>query len=435
MPELLIITHDNAENIDRRIVNEALIFRDRGWTVTAALTTSHSEPLTGLLENFIRFRATPVSRLDPVHDPVWENMRHLPDRRFDNEDLAPPHVAEVLKHVRGMNEWYPLAFTNSMMRISWDLNPDVIMACDLPALPAAHKLATWLGVPLWYDAHEFYTGQLHYSPRMVATMVHHEARCLKDVDRFFTVNHACAELYKDFYRLPKSPDVLFNVPAFQNGRSADPARVRKHLSLAPQEKVMLYHGGLPKLLRNIERLMRGFAQVDPQDWVLVLLGYGDMEHMRSVASNLVPGMRRSRIIVHDKVPQDEVLDWVAGSHLLAAPYENSCLNHRICSPNKLSDAIEIGTPMVASSNLVEMRRILTTHGIGYVGNMLDDTSMATTLEGSIAWRARMGDISRGFEEARRLYGWAHQAKVLDGWIEEVETLIADRTLPPVLEVQ
>ena len=74
-----------------------------------------------------------------------------------------------------------------------------------------------------------------------------------------------------------------------------------------------------------------------------------------------PLQERIRFIPPAK--QTVLRNWTAGADLGVIPYENTCLNHWFCSPNKLWEYPVAGVPILASP-FPELRREIEGAGIG-----------------------------------------------------------------------
>ena len=151
-------------------------------------------------------------------------------------------------------------------------------------------------------------------------------------------------------------------------------RFHDALGLAPDERVVLYHGGLfPH--RGIEELIDAIADVPsahPRPDGL-RRARADAARARGVAPRPAAGSascRRSR--------PDELLDWVACADVVAMPIQPSTLNHRLTTPNKLFEAMAAGVPVVAS-DLPGMATIVRDTGCGVLCDPADPAAISAAL--------------------------------------------------------
>jgi len=509
---LLILTHDPMETLDRRILNEARLFAERGWTVRVILVSHAREHRPREIEANIILDPCPLASIEGVFDPRFHDsqaaqMREVVIRWFGRDTVAyraarachrtlravqlrwegaaaprsrasgapieqqlsqcqpadtdvlldlwirrqkPRHIQAVevlyrtarrvylaaksaksaltprhragsvgsrngtpsMEQASGGHEaqadeqsWYPLPFTLSFVRKALHRRADAIMACDLPALPAATLLANAWNVPLIYDSHEFYTEQSCFTRKQKGILEHHERVGLERAQLCFVVSDEIGAEMRERYRLERAPVVLYNAPQFQRrARPADIDEVRRRLGLRAHQRYLLYHGGIIAG-RNLERVVRCFLDLNVPDTVLVMLGYGpalEQFQARAAASE-------ARLIVHAAVPQDELVPWVSGASACVIPYLASEKAYEYALPNKLFDCIELSTPIIANERLVCVRRIVSAHAIGHVGPMESDVEMQRTLSDGLAWLKGGNGRTIAFQNARRRYGWeAHR---------------------------
>jgi glycosyltransferase involved in cell wall biosynthesis len=506
---LLILTHDPLETLDRRILNEARMFVEHGWTVQIILAALAPDATRCAIAPGVVAEPCPIHAIEAPYDPLFHDsqaaqMRDSVIRWFGRDTLVyraarachrsmrsvqtrlergsagasvgspawfeqqlsrsprpqagalidqwlkhqkPRHIraVEVLYraarrlylagksaaamigrpavptaasvHSRGAPSdspaappanpsWYPLPFTHAFVKKARSVRADAILACDLPALPAAALLARVWDVPLIYDSHEFYTEQECFSPRQKWILEHHERLGLAEAKLCFVVSEQIGAAMRDKYGLAAPPTVLYNAPNFR--RQADPTvrdAIRRSLGLRDHQRYVLYHGGIIAG-RNLDRVVRCFCEIAPPDRVLVMLGYGPAYESFDAFAKASGG----RVIVHPAVPQDDLVDWVSGAAACLIPYLTIDKAYEYALPNKLFDCIELSTPIIANERLVCIRELVDTYAIGCVGPMETDEQMRSTLTTGLSWTAARGDGSSAFQAARERYGWeAHRA--------------------------
>jgi glycosyltransferase involved in cell wall biosynthesis len=444
MLELLVLTHDLVEHLDRRIINEARLFIEHGWHVRIVLLTSDKTPHLCALDKGILLDPIPLSACPAPHDPLFHGSR-------DSNATAPTlvgfeklkwKVAERLRpHSRTFNlarsmyrrsrslsqrvkgespspasDWYPLPFNVAFVEHARKLRFDAILACDLPALPAARELAHERRVPLIYDSHELYVEQSVFSAKQKMVMEYHERWCAKKADLFFTVAPRIAQAFQQKYGLIEPPKVIYNSPSFRRPESSDSGpptgAIRARLGIPHGSPLLMYHGGFSSN-RNLETLIKSFAKLDHPDAHLLLLGYGDeRESFRRLAQRI----GKNRILVQDAVAQDELPAWITEADAVVIPYPANEKNNEYALPNKLFDCIVLGVPVIANEVLVSIGDILRAHGVGIAGPMNNEAAIRQTLQSGLEWlksdRRRQAD----FESARRLYCWDTQKELLRQWL-------------------
>jgi len=126
------------------------------------------------------------------------------------------------------------------------------------------------------------------------------------------------------------------------------------------QRVLLYQGGYARH-RGLEALLLASVELPPE-WVVVMMGWGAHEaRLCTIAMDVDPMGDRIRFL--PPAASEELRDWTAGADLGVIPYENTCLNHWFCSPNKLWEYPVAGVPILASP-FPEMRREIEGSGIG-----------------------------------------------------------------------
>ncbi|MCP4741723.1 MAG: glycosyltransferase family 4 protein [Actinomycetales bacterium] len=259
------------------------------------------------------------------------------------------------------------------------LKPQAVHCHDLPMLPVGAKWCeTNASAFLVFDSHELYeeVSQMHPLKRRIWQRV--LRRESPKVDAFITVNDSIAgEHARRYPSLP--PAVVVKNATIFDGEPLAPSRLlRAAADLEDDRRILLYQGGFARH-RGLEGLVRAAAQM-PEPWVLVMMGWGNIEDdLKVIAQNVDPNGHRIRFI--PPAPQAELQSWTSGGDLGVIPYENTCLNHWYCSPNKLWEYPVAGVPMLVSP-FPELKTVVDTHGIGIcIPEELDGTALSQILSG------------------------------------------------------
>ena len=97
-----------------------------------------------------------------------------------------------------------------------------------------------------------------------------------------------------------------------------------------------------------------------------MMGWGNFEaELRRIAQEVDPNGHRIRFL--PGAPQEELARWTAGGALGVIPYENVCLNHWFCTPNKIWEYPVAGVPILASP-FPELGKAVSENGIGVLLN-------------------------------------------------------------------
>jgi glycosyltransferase involved in cell wall biosynthesis len=101
------------------------------------------------------------------------------------------------------------------------------------------------------------------------------------------------------------------------------------------------------------------------------------------------------------------------------PYQDTCLNYRFCTPNKLFEFIAAALPVVAS-DLPEIARMIYEQGNGLVGNTADPASLAALIAKALEPTTH-ANLKSHAEAARKRVNWNSEG---DRFAENVESLLS-----------
>jgi glycosyltransferase involved in cell wall biosynthesis len=222
-----------------------------------------------------------------------------------------------------------------------------------------------------------------------------------------TVNRPYAEVMAARWDVPL-PAIVMNAAYRYRAPSTRPRRIHDRLGLPPDRRVVLYHGGFSRH-RGIEQLVAAIASVP--NATLVLLGYGDLapELGRQAATDELA----DRLRILPAVPPTELLDWVASADVVGVVIQPSTLNHRLTTPNKLLEAIAVGTPVVAS-DLPGMADIVRSSDCGMLVDPADPNAIAAAIRSILERSPADAEAHRrrSMAAASVRYSWEIQAEVL-----------------------
>ncbi len=280
---------------------------------------------------------------------------------------------------------------------------DIVHCNDLNALPigVAAKVLSLGRVKVVYDAHEYEIHRVSPSRRVnIAVNYMLERTLIRFADRVMTVSDAIANEYVRLYRIQK-PVLVLNCPAYSEPKKGNLFRDR--FGIREDQIIVLYQGGLSKG-RGIEILLQAFSELSDDKVVFVVMGYGSLESLV-----LEYQSKKSNIFFHPAVSPNVLLDYTSSADYGVLFYEDNCLNHRYCSPNKMFEYLMAGIP-VLSSNLVEMKRLIEKNHIGVVATSNDAEGFRSAL--SSLRGMEYESLIRSVKSVRREYCWEEQEKVL-----------------------
>ncbi len=238
--------------------------------------------------------------------------------------------------------------------------PDAVHAHDLQAVPVGWRVKRAIGCPLVFDSHELHDDLSLISERERRRSRRQQTYYSSRLDGFVTVNDSIAATMRERYpALPKAV-VVRNATRFDGATVVDDGRLHAAAGLPTSTRILLYQGGFAKH-RGLDVLVRSAAKL-PAGWVLVMMGWGNFEaELRRIAQEVDPEGHRIRFL--PGAPQEELARWTAGGALGVIPYENVCLNHWFCTPNKIWEYPVAGVPILASP-FPELGRAVSENGIG-----------------------------------------------------------------------
>lgn len=252
-----------------------------------------------------------------------------------------------------------------------------------------------------YDSHEFAINDVpNQSARSIKLKKILEGFLIRFAHSVINVSDSIANEYARIYNIPK-PHLVLNCPAYHE----QPKRnlFREYLGIRSDQSIFLYQGGLSKG-RGIELLLEAFSDLDTDKNVLVCMGYGPLEGLIQEKAQ-----QQNTVFFHPAVPPDVLLNYTSSADYGILFYEDTCLNHRYCSPNKIFEYLMAGLP-VLTSNLFEMKRLVETEGVGIVAEENTVEGFRNAVEASLV--QDYDAIQKNVFAARKKYCWEEQEKEL-----------------------
>lgn len=279
------------------------------------------------------------------------------------------------------------------------MTPDAVHIHDHVSLTAAPQYKDEFNVPIVWDAHEIYEElagledvRRTVNPRIIRENAQY-------VDAFITLNESIAQVYAERYPALPLATLIPNATRFSTTPTYD-GRLHDAAGLASDQRVLLFQGGFAEH-RGIRALLQA-AEHLIDSWSVVFMGWGKLEETILEHADALDDRPegRQRISVIPGVPHAELALWTAGASLGAIPYEDTGLNHRYCTPNKLWEFPAAGVPILAT-NLPEMAKRIVPAKMGFtVAPELDARAIAKQINGlSDNDLEEMRDGARAFIQA------------------------------------
>ena len=230
-----------------------------------------------------------------------------------------------------------------------------IIACDLDTLPAALILKSIFKIPIFYDAHEYWpTSQPQFIQYEIQFWKDIEKRLLQHVNNCQTVTPGLAEIMSNEYGVPFNftPNCapIKNFKVIKKNESKDNCK-------------FLYQGGFSPY-RGIELLINIWGNTNKS---AILYLRGPEVEFKTQMKNLAQetGLLNKRIFFPEPVKENFLIEEASKSDVGIASYTPSGINYSNCCPNKISQYMAAGLPLLCNkTNYIQ--EILKKSGAGLV---------------------------------------------------------------------
>jgi glycosyltransferase involved in cell wall biosynthesis len=251
---------------------------------------------------------------------------------------------------------------------------DVIIAADLESLPAALILGGESKGPVVYDAHEYWPYSYHDFRHWETEFWSGLERALVKVAAIrVTVSPPLAALLSadygcEFIAVP-------NCTTVAGAAAVDvQARLRQRTG---GETVFLYQGSFAPG-RGIEHLISAWAQVaSPARLLLRGPPSPFKREMEYLAQSL--GLKGRRVVFPEPVTEDELIAAAGEADVGIIPYEPDSPNNKFSCPNKLSQYLAAGLPII-TNELDFVQQVVLENRLGAVVGFRDAAKLAQTVE-------------------------------------------------------
>ena len=290
-------------------------------------------------------------------------------------------------------------------------NHDIIHCNDLNTLPIGFIIKKFYNprVKIVYDAHEYETEVNGLSGIQKILTKSVEKNLIKYADKVICVSQAIAEEYVRLYNIPK-PTLILNTPHYKNIVKKD--IFRKKLNIKENETIFLYQGGLSKG-RGVEILLDTFKTMGEAKCVIVFMGYGPLENLIQSASE-----NYKNVFFHKAVSPNLLLEYTCSADFGLLFYENTCLNHYYCSPNKMFEYLMAEIPVIVS-NLYEMKRLVEKNSIGVVAQKNTPNGLKRAIKKAVL--LDKVELNKNIHKVKGIYNWEEQEKILLRIYKEIES--------------
>ena len=371
-----LIVLNNFKN-DSRVLKEAISLQNNGYDVK--VIALHEDPL-----------------------PESETVQEIPVYRIKlkSRSWSKNKIVQLFKYIEFIYRC-----------IKQYKKTDILHCNDLNTLPIGVMIKKFINknVKIVYDAHEYEINdkpnQNHYSIKIRYFI---EKFLIQYADKVMTVSNGIADEYVRLYGIDK-PALVLNTPPFQKIQKKN--IFRETLRIKDEQIVFLYQGGLSQG-RGIEILLDTFKMLQKTPYIIIFMGYGPLKTLIIEASE-----KYENIFYHPAVSPDVLLDYTSSADFGILFYENNCLNHYYCSPNKMFEYLMAELPIIVS-DLYEMKKIVENENIGIVAaeNTSEELKKAIKIIADLDQSILLANIRK----LKTVYNWEVQEQHLVKLYQELD---------------
>lgn len=238
-------------------------------------------------------------------------------------------------------------------RLKSYISKETILYCnDLDTLCANYLLAKKYKIPLIFDSHEIFTEMPALQGRFTQKIWKRiEKMFLPQIRYMLTASESYADWFADTYAIPR-PIVVQNFP-YRNFSFQEP-----HHNDDNTPKTILYQGMLNPS-RGIDKLLHALHAIP--NAILKIAGEGpEKENLQTLTREL---NLQNRVMFLGKISPSKLKTITPTADVGVSIEENNGLSYYYSMPNKISDYIQAGIPVV-TSHFPEMKRIVEQYRVG-----------------------------------------------------------------------
>lgn len=279
---------------------------------------------------------------------------------------------------------------------------DIYHCNDLNALPVGVIIKKFFNknARVVYDAHEYETERNGSRKLEKPFMRWLESVLIRHADRFITVSDSIAREYARLYNIEK-PNLVLNCPPNQSVSRQN--KFRESLGIRQNQTIFLYQGGLSGG-RGIAIILDAFLMSENDKNVVVFMGSGPLEaQIKEKAKGSMT------VFFYPAVAPEVLLNYTASADFGILFYENTCLNHYYCSPNKIFEYFMAGLPVIVS-NLFEMKFLVEKYKVGVVAENTTPKSLLSSINKICS--LDYNQLIKNVRKTSNIFNWEAQVKIL-----------------------
>ncbi len=316
-----------------------------------------------------------------------------------------PYRFVRMKLLFNKGPWFYAAFNIRLFFRLMFSRFDLVWANDLDTLWACRLASRLKRKKIVFDSHEYFTGvpELVNRPRVQKFWKRIEQRIVPKLPFMITVNDSIATLFRSEYHIPVY--VLRNVPARSNDTHC---KTREELGLPVNKKILIIQGRGINIDRGVEEAVLAMKHVEGA--LLLIIGGGDVFPMLRKTIQIHELNDKVRII--DAMPANELRHFTRNADIGITLDKDTNINYRFSLPNKVFDYLHAGLA-VLSSNLPELKNIVTTYQVGIVSCNHDPEQIALHINEMISDAGRLNVWKQNASNASAALSWENESNILN----------------------
>ncbi|MEJ0009684.1 MAG: glycosyltransferase [Alphaproteobacteria bacterium] len=275
-----------------------------------------------------------------------------------------------------------------------------IIAADMDALLPALVLSQRLGAPLVFDAHEIWPESGNFPRAEVDFWAAFEKRAVAPAQARFVASAPSAAWMSRAYGMDFAP-----LPNCEPLGSAMPPRPPRD---AKRPVTFVFQGGMART-RGLHLLVGAWPHLK-SDAVLVLRGPVMDEPYVAEVKRAAGDLLGDRVIFAESVTEAELVAAAAQSDIGVIPYEPIGANNMGSCPNKLSQYLAAGLPIL-SNDLPFVREVIEKGDCGVAVDFTDRDALVAAIDALASDPARVARMGENAERHfREDFHWEAQSR-------------------------
>jgi glycosyltransferase involved in cell wall biosynthesis len=303
-----------------------------------------------------------------------------------------------------------LLATARLLEIFKEKKIDIIHIHDIWVLPAAFVLKKKNpNAKVIIDLHELYSElpfQTNLSKFVVYIFYYYIKLNLRKIYKIVTINEPIKNYYIKKFKFKSLVVINNSCEDIKISNSISVKKIPLKLRLLKQKgkKILIYQGGL-SIYRGIEEMCNFFLKYPPENWFFLIIGSGSLE---PEINNIIN--KTNNIYKIPLVSLNELSNYSAFADMGLINYENNCLNHNFCNPNKLWEYSRCGLPMMLSNcqSFIDLNKKYQFAKIIDSKNIASLSKIFKSLDNQIL--SKMSKNSRLFYDNKN---WEKEKKIID----------------------